>query len=194
MIMGDEYDSTVQLAKEMISLREYGSEEEKLRYNNSLIEEMENKLSINGLENPNIKFPSCNYDTYIAYLEESDLYAVATCNNEPWDSLPTHKPSLPLSELPGIGSYEDMDYGLSRLFWFWEIKSDLMIKNPSEEQIFEGCKKDGHWVGKRHIEGAPGIHCVLCFIEENPEARLCAKAETIMQKRLSRRHIFNLRR
>jgi len=193
IVNGSSYKSTIALAEAMMKCREEWPVD-----NNICIKDMYDKLSINGLKNPNVMFPTCNYETYIAWLPESCTYAVSTCNNHNWDSITTdYRITDVLSELKdtGITNIDEMEYNLSKFFWFWSTQYDVMVQGLSEDEHndngeYSYCSE--HWHGNYKLQGINGLFCPGCYIKNNPQGTL-----SMIKLRLKqglRTNIFNIRK
>ncbi len=180
-----DYASTILLATEMIIAREFNNEEDTV--DQDLIDRM-NTLSKNNNvgESPNITFPTCNYDTYIANIASEGIYLVSTSNNHSWLSI-RHE-SIGFINIEGMNCYDDVESLLQEKFWFWDIESDLRIKHLSTSGDL--CNK--HYNYPCYINGSNNIiACPGCYLEKNLDKSL-TNAE--ISKRVSNSsRIFNLR-
>ena len=192
LVSGDDHESTIALAEAMINCRMNEPPS-----NEIFIQNMHTKLSKNKLKNPNVMFPTCNYDTWIAWLERSNMYAVSTCNNESWNDIPTIYTSCcnNIKELidAGINNSEDLECKIPHLYWYWDILNDIMIKQvdwENDKYEYNHCKI--HYNSNCLIQGTNELLCPTCYAENNPKLTL-SKVKLRLQQGL-RSPIFNLRK
>lgn len=152
------FDSTLDIAKEMIPLREWGEQDD------NLVAKVNELSALLSPKTP-IIFSSCNYDTHI-YITEIDpghsVYVIDTCHNHPFHE---------------IDGFEEMRGNLCREMEEWtakhtyyDIELDLWYK-----EIPYGDSKESKTLCEKHhlfvVEIADGpdkgsIVCPACYAKK----------------------------
>lgn len=84
----DKWGSTKELAKYMLDVQEESWKNHRCsKEDMEALRQWRENLEIAVDDNPNVSFPSCNFDTYITKITRGgkEYLYVATCNNEQWD-------------------------------------------------------------------------------------------------------------
>jgi len=156
------FATSFDLAEHMIRGRDWDKDE-------ATIEKMR-KLRVDADCDPheNITFSTCNYDTWIRWCADSKQYAVSTCNNHDYSDLGDSN-SLPQELIDeGMIDQEDLEYGIQKTGWFYDIEHDIMIKTPPDDDGYVACNKKGHWGHKLYINGdETELRCVTCYIADH---------------------------
>jgi hypothetical protein len=124
--VGNPFNTTLEVAKYMIPKREWDND-------NELIEKI-NKLQTKSPNIPSVCFRSCNYDTYIAKMD--NLFLISTCNNTDWDLKSTTIP--PEEYYTYFG--DDNFYNLSNCINFYHLDYDVIGKETSYTDVKNWCE------------------------------------------------------
>lgn len=145
--VGEPFDTIKELAKYMIQKREWDSDAETIK-----------KLELCP-DNKNVTFKSCNYDTFIAKID--DYFLIETCHNHYWDLDDFRCQTYPKEFFDKYG--DDSFYELPHIVDFHSVEHNVegrVARWDSKNKFCEKCYNEYWIVGGKKI-------CLTCNIEVN---------------------------